>query len=83
MLNRIGVLTMTLRIAADGEIPTTRVAALTPWQRMEVEAARKLVGDLEQIDAAQLAGPLGAYWAGRLEGACQNLLAIVDAVVIP
>jgi hypothetical protein len=50
---------------------------------MEVEAARKLVGDLEQIDAAQLAGPLGAYWAGRLEGACQNLLAIVDAVVIP
>lgn len=74
---------MTIRLAAESEAPTTRVAVLTPWQRMEVEAARKLVGDLETIDAAQLAGPLGAYWAGRLEGACQNLLDIVDAVVTP
>lgn len=74
---------MTLRLAGTGEIPTTRVAALTPWQRMEVEAARKLVCDLEEIDAAQLAGPLGAYWAGRLEGAARTLLEIIDATVTP
>ena len=74
---------MTLRLAAENETPTTRVAALTSWQRMEVEAARKLVRDLEVIDAAQLAGPLGAYWAGRLEGAARNLLDIIDATVTP
>lgn len=74
---------MTLRLAAGNETPTTRIATLTPWQRQEVEAARKLVCDLEEIDAAQLAGPLGAYWAGRLEGAVSNLLDIIDAVVIP
>ncbi len=74
---------MTIRLAAEGETPTTRIAVLTPWQRMEVEAARKLVTDLEAIDAAQLAGPLGAYWAGRLEGAARNLLDIIDATVTP
>jgi hypothetical protein len=74
---------MNLRLAAEDERPTTRVAALTAWQRMEIEAARKLVTDLEGIDAAQLAGPLGAYWAGRLEGAARNLLDIIDAVAVP
>ena len=74
---------MTVRLAAEGEIPTTRVAALTGWQRMEVEAARKLVTDLEAVDAAQLAGPLGAFGAGRLEGAARNLLDIIDATVTP
>jgi hypothetical protein len=74
---------MTLRLASENETPTTRVAALTPWQRMEVEAARKLVDDLEEIDAAQLAGPLGAFWAGRLEGAARNLLSIIDATAVP
>lgn len=74
---------MTLRLAGENETPTTRIAALTGWQRQEVEAARKLVCDLEAIDAAQLAGPLGAYWAGRLEGAARILLDIIDATVIP
>jgi hypothetical protein len=50
---------------------------------MEVEGVRKLIIDLEAIDGGQLAGPLGAYWAGRLEGATRTLLDIIDAVVIP
>jgi hypothetical protein len=66
-----------------GARPPRRRAELTGWQRMEVETARKLIVDLEAIDADQLAGPLGAYWAGRLEGAVRNLLDILDAVAIP
>jgi hypothetical protein len=74
---------MTLRLAGENEMPTTRVATLSTWQRHEVNAARKLVCDLEAVDGGQLAGPLGAFWAGRLEGALSNLLDIIDAVVIP
>ncbi len=74
---------MTLRLADPNETPTTRIARLSPWQRHEVESARKLIVDLEAIDAAQLAGPLGAFWAGRLEGAARTLLDIIDATAVP
>jgi hypothetical protein len=74
---------MTLRLAGENETPTTRIATLTRWQRQEVEAARKLLCDVETIDGAQLAGPLGAYWAGRLAGALANVLDVIDASVTP
>jgi hypothetical protein len=74
---------MTLRLASEHDTPARPRAELTGWQRMEVEAARKLIADLEAIDGGQLAGPLGAYWAGRLEGAARNLLDIIDATVTP
>ena len=60
-----------------------RHAELTSWQRMQVEAARKLVDDLNGVDTPQLQGPLGMLWLGRMEGAARTLLDILDAVVIP
>jgi hypothetical protein len=56
--------------------PPARVQ-LTRWQRQEVEGARELV-----MNAGELltAGRPGAYVAGLLEGACENLLDILDAV---
>jgi hypothetical protein len=50
---------------------------------MEVEAARQLVDALAVADADQLAGPLAAYWLGRIDGAARNLLDILDSVTEP
>jgi hypothetical protein len=66
-----------LRPADAAERPSAPARVqLTPWQRMEVEAARELVGRVgELLDAKP-----HAYVAGRLEGAAANLLDILDAI---
>ena len=55
-------------------------ARLTPWQRMEVEHARQVVGEAGSASAAELGSPRLAYVAGRLEGVAANLLDILDAI---
>lgn len=83
---------MSLRVVPDETNPAPAAPAapgpaarfrLDRWKRMEVEAARKLVADLETIGPEQLAGPLGCFWLGRITGAAENLLDILDAVTEP
>jgi hypothetical protein len=64
-----------LPVPDAGPAPAARVR-LTPWQRMEVEAARQLVAEI----AGLLDSRPHAYVAGRLEGAAANLLDILDAI---
>jgi hypothetical protein len=84
---------MTLRVVTDEPADLEHLAAeparpgarprLDAWKRMEVESAREIVAALADADADQLAGPLGFYWLGRIDGAARNLLDIIDSVVEP
>lgn len=62
-------------------VPSPRVR-LSPWVRMEVEAARQCVMELDEHSAgADL--PRMAYLLGVLEGHARTLLDVLDTVTEP
>lgn len=52
---------------------------MSPWQRMQVEQARKLLMDAPDLFATRPDG----YVAGLIQGAAQTLLDVLDAVAQP
>lgn len=73
-------------VPPDGKVPQydgvpihrARIS-VTAWQRAEIEGARRLVMETPGLLDARP----HAYVAGLLEGACSNLLDILDTITSP
>jgi hypothetical protein len=76
-------------VPADGAVPQYPPAPpaagrparvqVSAWQRAEIEDARRLVMETGELLGARP----HAYVAGLLEGACSNLLDILDTITSP